>query len=543
MKNFIYTLLILTVAVASGCNKFLDETPRDRLPVDQAYGNLDELYLNAVASLYSCVGGNKDSYGLQGTRRGIYDLNTFTTDEAMIPTRGTDWYDGGLWQGLYTHSWGTGSSAVSDTWTYLFQTILRCNKSIEDITAYQQQKQVDVSYYLAEVKALRAMFYFYAMDLYGRLPIIKRSEPEWEDLLLKNRSEVFNFIRSELQEAIPNLSESYSNRPGAYYSRMTMPVAFFILAKLALNAEVYTWDNWTSEPRPDGKNIIWKIDGKSMNTWEATVYYCDLLADMGYALEPDYQTNFQVENEQSYENIFTIPMDKWLYTNQFTNLFRSRHYNHATALGLNGENGSCATLEALDAFGYGTDRQDPRFDISYYAGEVYDYDGYPVLLDDGTPLVYEPRQIALDLSGSPYEKTAGARMRKYDVDRTATKDGNQSNNDIVLFRYADVLLMKAEALLRDSGPNDVSLALVNQVRRRVDADERTSLSLDDILQERLLELAWEGWRRNDMIRFDTFCNLRSFCPVTSLEADHHTIVFPMPGEFLAITGDKQNYGY
>ena len=528
---------------ASSCDKFLEEKPHDSLPADDVYKSSSQIYLNCVASLYAAVGGNKDSYGLQGTRRGIYDLNTFTTDEAMIPTRGTDWYDGGLWQGLYLHTWGTENSAIEDTWTYLYQTILHCNNSLERITDYAEETETNMIDYQAEVCTLRAIFFFYAMDLYGRLPVFTTSDPDFEDLQLKSRSEVFNFIRHELQRYAPLLSTAHSNRPGDHYSRVTQGVAYFVLAKLALNAEVYTWDNWTTDPRPDGKNILWTVDGKTMNTWEAAVAYCDKIEALGYSLEPNFQTNFQVENEQSNENIFTIPMDKYLYTNQFTNLFRSRHYNHASALGLNGENGSCATLEALDAFGYNTAEQDPRFDISYYAGEVYDYDGEPVLLDDGTPLIYEPLEIGLDISGSPYEKTAGARMRKYDVDRTATKDGNQSNNDIVLFRYADVMLMKAEALVRDKGVNATATALVNSVRDRVDAKPLAQATLPLILRERLLEFAWEGWRRNDMIRFDTFTAQRSFCPVPAFESDHHTIVFPIPKDFLSLMRETQNKGY
>lgn len=86
------------------CDGFLKESPHDALPEEEGYRNITELYLNAVASLYNYIGGNSDSQGLQGTGRGIYDLNTFTTDEAIMPTRGGDWYDGGFWQGLFLHN-------------------------------------------------------------------------------------------------------------------------------------------------------------------------------------------------------------------------------------------------------------------------------------------------------------------------------------------------------------------------------------------------------------------------------------------------------
>ena len=539
-------LLAITVALTAmavtfaSCNEFLKEDPKGKLEESDTFESYDDLYLNGVAALYLNVGGFKDSEGLQGTRRGVWDLNTFTTDEAIVPTRGTDWYDGGFWQGLFTHNWGTENSAISDTWDYLFRAILRCNESLERMNKYAAQHNTNLIEFEAEVHALRAMFYFYALDLYGRIPVFTSSSPASDELTLKSRSEVFNFVRNELLTYTPLLDKARSNHPGSYYSRMTKAVGYFLLAKLALNAEVYCHDNWMTTSRPAGSQITWTVNGKKLNTWEATVYFCDCIADMGYILEDDFTTNFLVDNEKSQENIFTIPMDKSLYTNQFTNLFRSRHYNHASAIGLNGENGPCATLNALTAFGYGTPEQDPRFDLTYYAGAVEDLTGLPVRLDDGTPLVYEADKVTLDLSGSPYEKTAGARMKKYEIDLVGTKDGNQSDNDIVLFRFADVVLMKAEAILRNGGDNATATALVNSVRTRAHATSLTSITLNELLNERMRELAWEGWRRNDMIRFGTFTLAYHD---HEADRDNHTIVFPIPTIFLALVSSEQNPGY
>ncbi|MBR5102459.1 MAG: RagB/SusD family nutrient uptake outer membrane protein, partial [Muribaculaceae bacterium] len=141
--------------------------------------------------------------------------------------------------------------------------------------------------------------------------------------------------------------------------------------------------------------------------------------------------------------------------------------------------------------------------------------------------------------GSKWEKTAGARMKKYEVDPNGTKDGKQSENDIVLFRYADVLLMQCEAMVRNGENGD---ELLNKVRSRVGAKPRTA-TLSNILAERQLELAWEGWRRNDMIRFGTFTGSYSHRTALPAESNHYTIVFPIPGETLNITGDSQNPGY
>ena len=119
----------------------------------------------------------------------------------------------------------------------------------------------------------------------------------------------------------------------------------------------------------------------------------------------------------------------------------------------------------LETFGYDTPQVDARFDYCYFAGPVKDLEGNQILLDDGvTPLVYEPWNVALDVSGKPYEKTAGARMKKYEVDKTGLKDGKLLDNDIVLFRYADVLLMQSEAKVRNGENGDAEL---NLVRSRV----------------------------------------------------------------------------
>lgn len=523
------------------CDGFLKESPRDALPEEEGYRNITELYLNAVASLYNYIGGNSDSQGLQGTGRGIYDLNTFTTDEAIMPTRGGDWYDGGFWQGLFLHKWGINNDAIQATWEYLYKVVMLSNKSLEQIESYAlTHADAELPAYRAEVRALRAMYYYYLTDLFGSIPLVLSSKVASKDIVLSERENIFNFIFKELQETAPLLPAQFSNRSGNYYGRLTRPVAYFLLAKLALNAEIYMDNNWVDDTHPDGKTIFFDVDGNTFNAWQTVEFYCDQITALGYRLESDYAANFAVYNEGSVENIFTIPMNKTLYTNQMQYLFRSRHYNHAKALGLSGENGSSATIEALQTFGYETNEQDPRFDYCYYAGTVYDLKGNVVKLDDGTALVYEPWKVKLDLSDEPYEKTAGARMKKYEIDDKAMKDGKLMENDIVLFRYADVLLMKSEAKVRDGRNGDEEL---NQVRTRVGAPERTA-TLDNLLAERQLELAWEGWRRQDLIRFGQFTRSYNSRPQLPNEESGYTIVFPIPEKIRQMNlGWEQHPGY
>ena len=168
------------------------------------------------------------------------------------------------------------------------------------------------------------------------------------------------------------MSTAHSNLPGTYYGRITRPVVYFLLAKLALNAEVYADNDWTDGVRPDGRELFFIVVCLRLNAWQPVEAYCDSITKFGYRLEEDYKTNFAVFNESSAENIFIIPMNKNLYTNQMQYLFRSRHYNHAKAYGLSGENGPSATIEVLETYCYDPAQQSTRIDICYLAGIVYD---------------------------------------------------------------------------------------------------------------------------------------------------------------------------
>ena len=533
------TVCLLTIcfgtSLLTGC---LDESPRDRLSEEEVFDSAENLFINAVATLYNHIGGNSDSQGLQGTDRGVYDLQTFSSDEAMIPTRGGDWYDGGLWQSLYLHTWNSGCSATNDTWYYLYKVIVMCNQSLEHMEKYRlllSKKQFEEL--SAEVRALRAMYYSYLLDLYGRVPYITSTDIDFSEAKQMERSELFNTIYKELTDAFPILSSEHSNLKGEYYGRITKPVVCFVLAKMALNAEVWMDDDWTDGVRPNGKTLVMP---SGRNAWEECIYWCDQLSsEFGYKLEDDYTANFAVHNTKSVENIFVIPMEPNTFTCTFNYLFRSRHYNHGAMYGMASENGTSATVSTVKTYGYGTDKLDNRFDLNFFADKVV-VDSKVVTLDNGQPLIYEPLLVELDLTGQPYEDTAGARMSKYEVDRTALSDGKLQDNDIVLFRYADVLLMKAEAKVRngEDGSNEL-----NQVRNRVDMEDRVA-TLDNILDERLMELAWEGWRRQDLIRYDKFHVAYDQRPQLASEVDRHTIVFPIPARVIALNpSNRQNPGY
>ncbi len=519
-------LPLLCLPTLAGCS--LDEEPRDQIAEDEAYTTAAALYQNTVATLYSYIGGSADGQGLQGTCRGVYDLQTFGSDEAILPTRGGDWYDGGIWQDMYRHSWSAGHEIPKNAWLYLYKVITLCNRSLDRLSAHGdllgQQPLVICK---AEVRALRAIYYWYLLDLFGRVPLVTGTDVSMAEVRQAERTEVFSFVRDELLQAAVWVHNENSVRHGDYYGRVTLSVVWFVLAKLMLNAEVYT-----GTPQ-----------------WQDVIDYCDRIEGQGYALEADYRANFDVRNENSCENIWVIPMDKDLYSNQQQNLFRSYHYRHAAAYGFTAENGSCATRRVLEVAGYGTDDEDNRFSLNYWAGAVTDLDGNIVSDRTGQPLVYHPAEVQLDLSGSPYVETAGARMKKYAVDKNAMKDGKLMDNDIVLFRYADVLLMRAEARLRlaAAGGDAATLTAAAQadydaVRRRANMPTRP-VTLQRLLDERLLELAWEGWRRQDLIRFNQYESLY-IGPDRIDESDGHTTLFPIPADMITLNHNlTQNPGY
>ena len=191
---------------------------------------------------------------------------------------------------------------------------------------------------------------------------------------------------------------------------------------------------------------------------------------------------------------------------------------------------------------------DNRFYYNFYHDDVA-VNGQLVRDEDGkTALHYRPLAVTkFDLSGEKYEKTAGARIFKYEFDFNSLDEGRLMNNDIVLFRFADMILMYAEACYR-LGDKESAVAAINKVYSRSNNPETwppyTEVNDDILLRERLMEFMWEGWRRNDLIRFGRFNKPYDLKTDASHEADGHTIVFPIPADLLVMHPDwKQNPGY
>ena len=537
-KKLLYSgLLAFALVGFSACDSFLDENPKDQMPEEEAYKSPELIYLNTVANLYTLIGASDGSNGLGGTDRGLYDIQTFTADEAILPVRGGDWEDGGLWKRLYQHKWDKSEGPFKGTWDYLYRVVGLANQSLDKLNSLIETdpENVYLPVYKAEVQAVRAMYYYYLLDCFGRVPIVEKSDVQISDVKQAERKDVFDFVRKELQEAAPLLSTSNSSKEGEYYGRMTRPVAYFLLTKLALNAQVYSDNDWTDNNGTPNGSTDFEMNGQNVLCWDAAIAYADSITAFGYKLAPAFTANFSVGNETSPETIFTIPMDPVKYSAQFYYIIRSVHYAHGKAYSIDGWNGASATKDLLSAFR--KSKNDPRLELSFYTGKVEGPDGQPIM-DGDNELEYKPDAISVDVSGAAEEKTAGARWKKYAIDPSGQQAGKLQSVDYGLFRYADVLLMKAEAKLRKGMSGDDE---INEVRGRVGADVFSNASLNDLLDERARELSWEAVRRQDLIRFGKYTTIvttdgRASAPFRN--------VFPIPHDVVLLNKNlTQNKGY
>lgn len=573
MKQYIIGSMLLSSILLASCS--LDETPRSKFSEEEAFSTPKLVYVNTVANVYSSIGN-----GLYGSDGGsVHTFQEFSSDASMIPGRQGDWVDGGVWQNIFLHNFESSVSKYNDVWNNLYRVIGLANSSIDRLNRYLGEHP-EYAEYVYELRALRAVYYYYVMDLFGQVPLVVSSQVSANEVNQSNRSDVFKFVTSELAECIPHLSDSKSQNEGEYYGRITKAVAYMCMAKCAINAPVYTIDDTTptsysafvgtdksgkataSEEQGKtvsemGKNINITLDGETRNAWETAVYCADQIASLGYRLQPSYADNFIVANQNSVENIWTRPNDCVNYKIEDYNIVRTLHYNHGGAIGYQGWNGACSSKQQMLVYGYGTANPDPRLKLNFYTDKDYMEETGKAVEDGATdkPLEYMPLAVKVDFTAAddPHAmKCSGARMKKYEFDKSTTQQYS-FNNDLVIWRYADALLLKAEAEYR-MGNKAEALTIVNEVRGRVAATPRTELTLNDILDERMLELAWEGVRRQDQIRFCTFTEPTAdrFKGVThnasagdyNDDTQGYTMVYPIPYAVLNLNKKlNQNPGY
>ena len=496
--------------VFSGCTN-LTEVPKDALTPTNAFHNEPEV-LAGVASVYA---------QLRSTMDDRYNLAEVSTDEIIVPTRGQDWYDNGRWLEIYKHNWNANSgSALGDmngAWNNLFSGVARANLMIDVIT---QAGGPTAATTLAELRTLRAWYYYLLMDFFGGVPLVTSTKVEASPKV--TRDSLFRFIESELNATRLVLP---ATRPSDQAGRLTAGAANAILASLYLNAQVYTGTGTASGLT------------KGTARWQDAINAADRVINSGqYTLEPNWRKNFTPDNHDSKENIFYIANTDAQPDLGMNFPHRTLHYNQLNVQG-GPWNGFATIAETYNAF----DPADKRREI-FLVGQQYSFDtNLPVTDRGGNPLVFSIN-IGNETQAAENE---GPRYNKFSP-KPGVPSGSSEPNNFPFFRLAEMYLIKAEAL-NELGQTAAGIGQVNIIRQRQFAAPSplsTALSQaaarDAIFAERLFELTGEGKRRSDMIRAGTYVNARRFKTASAA----YKILFPIPQTQLASNPQlTQNPGY
>ena len=441
--------------------------------------------------------------------RSVWDLYELGTDAWVIPIN-TDggWNDGGIWQRLNKHEWRVTDPHFAEVWDHLWYGISSCcNRVLYQLeTAGVELDEATV----AEIKVARAHYYYHLLSLFGNVPIETNFDvPDGYFPETHSRKEVYDFVVRELRENMDKLSEERT------YSRFNKWAAKHMLARVYLNAESWLGPEYASKR-------------------DSTIILCDeIIASGKYSLDASYRHVFSLENNTSQEVIFAIPYDETTGTPILHCIYaKTMHYMgkpvyNANSAGYNGLRANPSFVEnVFDAEENpvthnlipGTDK-DKRYQATYLMGQQYDYvTGEPLYFDSAKKIPYN--HINFIASPTAAEEFDGYRFGKYEI-----KIGQkwETDQDWVMYRYGETLMMKAECLLRAGQENDAA-EIVNYVRKRsFDADlpeaERTlsgeqlaaTVTVDGIpvkygefVNELGREFAGEGMRREILIRFGLY---------------------------------------
>ena len=504
MKNKIFkiNLVVLLTIVLGGCTD-LDEELYGRLSPDNYY-NTEEEALSSVVGVYqrfSSFAGIGD----------VFRPEEFGTDEFFVPGRTSGGWFSQDNIDIMQHQTKPNNGTILRAWNYVFPMIGSANAVIESLESSPSAE--NFAGLIAETKAMRAYGYFYAMDLWGNVPIFTDARVDPNNLPATNsRQEVFDFVVSELQAAAANLPSVNDVDRAAYYPRLTKEAVYSALSMVYLNAEVYT----------------------GTAQWDEVIEMCDeVINSNAYDLEPSVGDVFLSTNENNPEVILAFSIDpaRNAGNNQFI-----LYTNHALdrlryGLPFSPADGYSTNTTALNRY---EDNDDRKNLIQH--GPQYYLDGVTPLADaNGNQLVLIPLT-----SITAAEDHEGFKVMKYSP-VGANFSGFNADNDLILMRYADILLMKAEALFKTNNP-DEARTLVNEIRMRSNATPLSTLTLEDIEEERAREFIWEGYRRRDMIRFGSyFSSTWEFKETTTPEWRG---VYPIPAIQIANNPNLvQNEGY
>ena len=484
-------------------------------------------------NLYNLVAPSYNTLTTLWNRERVWGFQEATTDEVMFPTRGTDWYDGGVWQDNFLHAWTPEHRDVVATWNRLSTGTARANYSLALLDDFEETQEV--KWFKAELRFNRAFFMYCYMDLYGVVPYREYTETNFsKNPKVFDRVKAFNFLTREIKEIMPQLG----GKNEVPYGRPNKDGARMFLAKLYLNKEVYTGEAG----------------------YDSCLIYVNELINSGrYAIDTDYFRIFSFTNNDNYtdndEAILVAVLDDTENMGKDDRVIwvqHTFHYNqNANFGGYNNWNGCVAPQDYLENnwIAHTDTSADVRWkDDRIYAqaavylgfndGQQYSVDSIPLKTRDGvTPLIFS-WECPLDGAG----ESQGVRVLKY-VPKIPPIDPRRTDNDYVVWRIADAYLMRAECNYRN-GNTGVALQDIRDLRALRNAPDISSVDLDVILAERALELYWEGHRRQDLIRFGKFLDSRINKPDVSPQT---RLILPIPQTAIDAIDDSnllpQNPGY
>lgn len=536
MKNIIkMTLAAAVLGITASCTDLdvdvkskYTEYPNDPVAIE---GKMSDVYY----SFRQALGNNYNR------------VQTFSSDEATGVSFGTDYFDKGENIHPSIHNFMSGD-APANYWTDLASGITKCNKIIEE---FKETPKV-----AAPARLMRAFYHFILMDSYGDVPVLDHLPADNEAVVRSPRKEVAEFIEKEVKECLPDLSD---NNDASTYGKPNKWMAEALLIKLYINWGVYTCGDVTKYDVATTKNS--KLD--------ECVKYCDDIIGSGlFNLNDPYRKKFMFDNgPQIKDFIYAMPYDKVSAQGLLYGRYRAfRRIDDGDTQGYyGGKMGkSCAGICAMnpefaDLFCLeGDDRND-----AVLKGKVFIHDAITGEETD-QPYIYKGTQLeltktitlqegglaTLNCGATPDGWRQGYRSIKFYPNPNEYSAYNRyQSNDVPIFRYADIILTKAEAIKRGATATngDTPQSLFNKIRSYVHAPLLDhDPSLQEILDERGREFFDENWRRNDMIRFGTFESEYGFHKHSNPDArfDKTCRILPVPDDILKEnTNWEQNPGY
>ncbi|HRZ98084.1 MAG TPA: RagB/SusD family nutrient uptake outer membrane protein [Paludibacter sp.] len=520
-KRFKFIILpaLISVFVAS-CND-LDVPVTTQITPD-VYPQDSTQFVASAGVVYAALRGNYST--------DYFFMNTLTTDEGILPARGGNWYDNQGYMRMHYHTWTPDHGGTNVCWDWFSRIIGYDNQTMYILNNNMPEGSFK-SRMISELRMVRALAYYWMMDMYGNVPIVT-TYGDFEPKANSSRTEVFDFIVNEINECLPNLSTTVDQTT---YGRPTKYMAYALLAKLYLNSEYYTGtarynecivacDNvinsskYAIEPASTYLKMFYPNNGPAMKEFIFALPYDPSFASLGGTNGMMYHARYDVP--RSLKTKFNIPFTPSSASGTLPEFYAN--FNDPNDV----RNGQWLTGKQ-----YLNDGVTPVMVTTTKKGYNQFYTGtdgsasYSYQVELAPNFVLRQDSILFDCGNDEIAWNMGYRNIKFFPDATSTT--RNQNNDVPIFRYSDIILMKAEAILRGGTPTlgHSALSLVNQIRsNRTTSAAWSSVTLEDLYKERNREFAMECSHRNDMIRFGKYEGKWGF----KVNADPTRRIFPIP---------------